>query len=64
MESDKSEKELTSRDLPLSSLTNAECLQRGTHTDFNAAVEDEKDHLHLSRVLDAFGSSRWQVNHS
>lgn len=56
--------ELTSRDLPLSSLANAERLQRRTHTDFNPAVKDEKDHLHLSRILDAFGSSRGQVDHS
>ena len=56
--------ELTSRDLPLSSFANAERLQRRTHTDFNPAVKDEKDHLHLSRILDAFGSSRGQVDHS
>lgn len=57
-------KELTSRDLPLSSFANAERLQRRTHTDFDPAVEDEKDHLHFSRVFDTFGSSRWQIDHS
>lgn len=55
---------LTSGNLPLSAFPNAKSRRWGPDVDHDTPIEDEKDHLHLPGILDAFSASRWHFYHA
>jgi len=53
---------LTSRNLPLPPLTNAEFRDGRAHLDSDTAVEDEKNHLHFPTILAPLRASGGQID--
>lgn len=55
---------LTSWNLPLSAFPNAKSRWWSAKVDHDTPVEHKEDHLHLPRILNAFGASWWHFYHT